>query len=600
MFCPNCGKKLQKSTKFCANCGASIHLKPEEAKSAPKRPKAARRISFLILGLIFIAFIAGLISTSKDLQFKNSTGVILAILATFFGIWLFVELLVVFLKSFVKLIALSVKKPAVGITLVIVLIASALAINWAVSDYKYKQISPNLALVQDNLTDLFVAKSVGDALAGGKSAPYSLETVGKNAQTVSDNLMNLKTASRLDDYKLAAADWANNIVTNSKDTKNWANLGQDPGPFTLKLTASQAQESLKVSAEKIVSLKDYGDDAIARGDKQAMRYVAAKLQVQNHWLEGIDQSTNPSFLSLKINPVYALGRKIPIVPQKRRNPCISKTVCTDNVKKIAQGVWRSALGYAIGEKDAGTSWDNSWKDAAPLIEASGHPISGTGITQGSQEKPKYPPAVQAFIDECGAKGGIIGGTGTVKERMPTTEDGRTCKYQNNACWDMLTYSGGRYMGGNPGCKEEGLLPKVAPVQEPPANPNNNNGNGPPVIPRVSSWDGTYSINANVGCNVPGIYSSGLLPSATRITVKGNRVFDAQGGSYPIDSSGQARMVININSSGISVQATQTYAFYQSGGQAQVKGNITVSGGGSVQGQGFSLNCSGSYSGQRVS
>ena len=167
---------------------------------------------------------------------------------------------------------------------------------------------------------------------------------------------------------------------------------------------------------------------------------------------------------------------------------------------------------------------------------------------------------------------------------------------------MLTYSGGRYMGGNPGCEERGLLPKIAAAEEPPTDPNGNDGNdgNGPKVPRLSSWDGVYSVNANMGCNVPGIYSSGLLPSATQFTVKGNRVFDDQGGSYSIDSSGQARMVINVSYSGISIQAVQTYAFYQSGGQAQVQGNISISGGGSVEGQSISLNCSGSYSGRRGS
>ncbi|MDO8486794.1 MAG: zinc-ribbon domain-containing protein [Candidatus Curtissbacteria bacterium] len=611
MFCIHCGNKVLKDTRFCSKCGEAVNTnssqeppkkpKPEETTSVAKRPPAARRISGLILVNIFLSIIAAFIFSSNDPQLKNSAGSILIIFLAFINIWLLVELLRVFFKSFVKFIRLSIKRPVVGIGLIAVVAALTLTLNWAIGDYNYKQIKPNLGLVQDNLAEAFVAKSVGDAIKNGKSAPYSIQKVGQNTQTVSGNLALIKSPSRLNDYKLAAGDWVDEIVTFSKEQKNWDALAQDPGPFTLKLTNGQAQSLLKESAEKIASLKDYGDDAIARGDREAMRYVAAKLQVQNHWLEGIDQSQDPSFFSLGINPVYALGRKIPVGTLKRRNPCISKTVCADNIKRITQGVYRSALGYMVGEKDANGSWDNTWKDAAPLIEASGFSTGGTGITQGDEEKPKYPPAVQAFISNCGAKGGTIGGTGTVKERMPTTEDGRTCKYQGGACWDMLTYSGSRYMGGNPGCPEQGLLPKITvPTEKPTTNPPNNNGNNPPVVPRVTSWDGVYNINANVGCNVPGIWSSGLLPSATRITVKGNRVYDAQGGSYPINSSGQARMVININFSGASIQAVQTYAFYQSGGQAQVKGNITVSGGGSVEGQSFSLNCSGSYSGQRVS
>jgi len=611
MYCASCGKKIPEKAKFCTYCGevADLDSKVSEApKTEKKPPSRGRKIASYIILIIIFSLLSAFAAESSDPSNK-SIAIIFGVGAGILWLFLLYELARVFFKSlggtgniFGKIFSFFVKKPKYAIGFLAILLILIVVFGMKISDFKYKQIKPNLDLIQDNLTELFVNKSVGDAIAAGKSAPYSLQKVGENAQTVSERLTALNSPSRLSDYQLAANDWADAMVTFSKDQKNWDTLGQDPGPFTLKLTNPQAQGLLKSSVEQIASLKDYGDDAISRTDKQAMRYIAAKLQVQSYWIDGIDQSTNPSFLSLEISPVYALGRKIPVGTLKRRNPCISKTVCAGDVKKMAQGVYRSALGYVVGEKDAGTSWDNAWKDAEPLIDASGYSMGGVGITQGDKNQPQYPPAVQAFFNECTSKGGIVGGTGGVKERLPTTEDGRTCKYQNGACWDMLTYSGGRYMGGNPGCPERGLVPRI--VQK---EPEPSDGSGPKPTSQVqptqkpqATWDGTYSVNANVGCNIPGIYSSGLLPSATNFTVKGNRVFDAQGGSYPIDSSGQARMVINVNASGISVQAVQSYAFYQSGGQAQVKGNITVSGGGAVEGQSFSLNCQGSYSGRRTS
>lgn len=80
---------------------------------------------------------------------------------------------------------------------------------------------------------------------------------------------------------------------------------------------------------------------------------------------------------------------------------------------------------------------------------------GPGITQGEPDEYEVTEDVQAFFDECTAKGGVIGGTGGVKAGLPTTEEGYTCWYENRDCWDFLTYSRERYMGGNPGCPEAG-------------------------------------------------------------------------------------------------------------------------------------------------
>jgi len=57
-------------------------------------------------------------------------------------------------------------------------------------------------------------------------------------------------------------------------------------------------------------------------------------------------------------------------------------------------------------------------------------------------------------------GGIVGGANQDKGRLPTTEAGYHCNYQQGAnnCWDYLTYSGGRFMGGDVGCREKNLIP----------------------------------------------------------------------------------------------------------------------------------------------
>lgn len=95
-----------------------------------------------------------------------------------------------------------------------------------------------------------------------------------------------------------------------------------------------------------------------------------------------------------------------------------------------------------------------------------------GVSQGTPDIFEVPADVQFFFDECHGKGGVITGTGGVKEGLPTTEEGYTCWYQNRECWDFLTYSKERYMGGNPKCPTANLIsPNTgavgAPVQTKP-------------------------------------------------------------------------------------------------------------------------------------
>ena len=93
-------------------------------------------------------------------------------------------------------------------------------------------------------------------------------------------------------------------------------------------------------------------------------------------------------------------------------------------------------------------------------------LAPVGITTGEPDEYVVTEDVQQFFDECTGKGGIITGKGGVKERLPTTEEGYTCWYQDRDCWDFLTYSKERFMGGNPGCPEANLVDKVVPVSKP--------------------------------------------------------------------------------------------------------------------------------------
>lgn len=610
MHCIHCGRKLPDEAKFCPDCGKTVQSLSENPLT--KKPSLATRlISLFIASAISSAAIVVVSGSSLARDGKNFLIVIFAFLLLFTGIFFWVEIIKLIFRHprllfspFKKLFMLFRARPKLIIPTLGVLAILVVVGQQLIHRQLYQQAFPKIEPIQTVLAEALVIKSVGDDIGKSRTpAGWSMKKVDQEIQTVAANLALIKPGILLGDYREQSALFMAGIKISAEGSMKWEELPDQPPYFRIALTDDELLGLFKDSLKRLADLKEFGDGAIKRGDRAGMRYIAAKLAVQDHFLNSLSLADDPSLLTSNL-AVYA---REPISPGsmagRKRNPCFGPNNCLVDATRIIPGVWRSALGYTVGEADAGKNWQESFKEAEPLIEASGYPIGGTGITQGDQDKPKYSPAVQSFMDGCKAKGGRVGGTGGVKERLPTTEGGYDCQYEQAAgqCWDRLTYSGGRYMGGNPGCPEQGLLPRppekpIEPSQpgEPTQAPDQRRTQ-PPVT--STSWDGVYDVNANVSCNVPGMWSSGLLPSATRITVKGNRVFDAQGGSYPINSSGQARMVINVSYSGVGVQAVQTFNFSRSG---TVSGNISLSGGGSVEGTGFSINCSGSFSGSRVS
>lgn len=141
------------------------------------------------------------------------------------------------------------------------------------------------------------------------------------------------------------------------------------------------------------------------------------------------------------------------------------------------------------------------------IAVNGDPVSApVGVTQGDPDEYEVPADVQAFYNECKTKGGVIQGSGGVKADLPTTEEGYTCWYQNRDCWDFLTYSRERYMGGNPGCPTQGLQPQqqINVPDQPPATPGQAQGGAQPqaqsaaqIIPPADNLIGTWTGSGNI-------------------------------------------------------------------------------------------------------
>src|SRR3989344_4353188 len=348
----------------------------------------------------------------------------------------------------------------------------------------YQDLAKDINFIQENTAEVFAAQSSGDEfLATGKAnidSEIFINAVNNKAANVITNLATLDVSEKdtLYDYNLSLKEWATEI-SSVHDIKNWEATFEEPRPFTMSLTNAEAQEALKVSIEKIEILKEFGDVAIIQNDKETLRYISAKLMAQLYWLKGLEASTNQSLFNLSYSKTaYAAFLPHPkrTWPTVRRNVCYKGVCITDFVRSIepaSKFAW-SAKTYSYKYGPASTKeWQDSWKDAKPLIESAGGqalPCFGC-VSEGQKEEAKYSPSVQSFFDECSQKGGTTGGG--VKERLPTTESGYSCNYPSgkSACWDLLTYSGGRYMGGNPGCPEQNLVPKViivAPTEEKPA------------------------------------------------------------------------------------------------------------------------------------
>lgn len=562
IYCSNCGEKLIEDSKFCPKCGSGIDA------ALSKKP-SSRFSKSKLTGFVLATTIAGFAlvfaveKNEKDLQIPIAVAFI--ILASFLGIWIIASIFKSLFKfskssfiSFKNLFRLFLKHPIIGTLILAIFAILIFALNQFVSDYEYKQINKSLGVVQDSAAEAALAKSEKD---------------GSAAKKVSDNLSKADPPRRLKNYTLSLKTWTDKIARSE-------NPADEPDPFSLSLTMDQAQDAFRASLAYITGLKTFGDDAIKRGDKQTMRYVAAKLLIQKHWLDGIANSQDPGFLSLSPGTVYALEGK-------RRNPCIAGgKVCLADAGRLVQGVYRSALGYGIGETGSNKDWADNWGKAAPITEAS------------DQSSSESTAPVQSFLDECKNKGGFIGGV--TKERLPTTEDGRTCRYQDSKCWDFLTYSGGRYKGGANGCEEQGLLPKPKPTPTPKPDTKQNQGQDQQIIePPVttSSWDGTYGVDADVECDLPSVVDIKQFPGLDHIAVSNNAI-TSQGGTFPIDSAGGAQASMNLSYGGATVQATQNYHFYRSNGENMVNGNFQMTGSSGAGNVSFTFSCQGTFSGKQ--
>jgi hypothetical protein len=257
--------------------------------------------------------------------------------------------------------------------------------------------------------------------------------------------------------------------------------------------------------------------------------------------------------------------------------------CVEEAIQTVNEIESLAVGLAVNKNSAYSEWDGKW-----------HDLEGLGVisTDSSQTNSSgHSPTVQAFYDSCGAKGGIVGGTGMVKDRLPTTEGGYTCEYKTDTprngmqkCWDFLTYSGGRYLGGNSGCPEQDIMPQVLENTK----------------SAVNEMDGTYHYSSNTTCSGD---LTGIPLSGSFTVSKGIASVPSVGVTFPIYSNGDAVTSYQQSVSGeggyMTASAVVYLHFSKQGGTYKVSFSGTMVGSGvSSDGRALSGNCTGSGGGSK--
>lgn len=512
MSCPHCGKEVSGKSKFCPECGKAL------GKKSP--PLMIQIICWVLLLFVPPIIITKLVS--QNFYSDDTQSLTIFALVYYFSIIIPIALWSRFIQKFPQKKNLI----HVTFLSIMLLIVASVVFSQSQLDYMRSMnrlpIIQNY-LVEATAAKLMGNSIMSGHSVKGVTFADIANTATISAQNL-ETVDRLSLARKLDDYDNVGITWIHEIADAAKNTYTWKKLSDQPADFKLALNDAVAKEWFKASVQNIQILKEFGDTAIKNKDKTTMLYIAAKLLVQEHWLSGIVHSQKASLLSFNlVSQVMARACapgepsfrpedcdpgtgtctpectvEQPVIPTQppvqqpvQQNPpaqnveenqpteeptptptseynytsetrdvCIGTTngsYCAQAAIQSVNEIAASAIGFVEDQLNAETAWDDAW-----------HNLETTaGISQGepTTSTAEHSPTVQAFYDSCTAKGSFVGGANQDKGRLPTTESGYHCNYKQgvNNCWDFLTYSGERFMGGDVGCKQMNLVP-LAPVQ----------------------------------------------------------------------------------------------------------------------------------------
>jgi len=616
MRCTKCHKFLPLFTKFCQKCGQPVD--PEKRKKSRRNLLLVCLIGYIIVTAIFFLLGSKYKSGAPENTYYNIAMITLTVLDFYFGVVLIIMLPVILIKKIIALFKYCYKHPKfLPIPLAIILIIGGAGYFYydSIGDFIhgifFSTVEDPIYLLQDNLTSAGAIKIYGDALKTAAPTAFTgkNDTVANTEQNIAQKITALQVSSKLAEYKKAATVWPGKIAQAADDLKTWSDLPKQPGDFNLTISSSKAKKYLEHTTEQLAVLKEFGDSAIKRGDRDAMAYLAAKLLVQDHWLNGLTHSKN-SFFAQAFTPALAYAgdeRKICYQVEKI-------DICADTVKQTIDDLYQSAYDYVLNKDKTAAAWTKAWNKTLNDTELT---LAITVETAAGKEQAKYTPTVQTFVDDCYAKGGAINNTKPESNQLPTGESGYRCDYKSgtNNCWDWLTYTGSSYTGGGNGCLEINLIPKDIA-----SSTKENNikltslsvqwqkqeavlqASAKPNLSQIK-WDGTYSESGTLKCvcAIPDFPSS--IPVNDDIKVVNNAVVDSTGKTAPINSQGQARLDSTTNSdfgNGITLKMVgQIYfQFSKSGNTLKFKASGKASGNISANGASVPINCTASAAGTK--
>lgn len=547
MFCSKCGVKIEKGNKFCPKCGHSISGEAKEPAEAAKHGKGCAWVCLIVIVIVLFSALSSYSGRIKNTpELKYGLYCLAALIILFIGWGLFKAI-----KNLIK--AFRTRPWKTGLTaglIIAVIVIPALLI----SSYSRRRLADNFGAFQNSLADVLNAKYLGDDIMADKSSA-SFSSVKAITQAAVDNMAKVKGD---DKYYQAIYDWASQINTVAASKKTWKNLPDPPSGIGEVLSSQAAKYQYQISLDRTVLLKDYGDWAIAKDDKDAMRQIAAELKAEETWQNNLADQFAIDF----INQAYAATNSVK-TPRASlpRGGCKGVMPCRRKTGPLISHLAQAARNFSVGSPGAAEEWKKDWDDFTKIVKINnGYNLEGLGVIQNGQAKQDISPMEQAFNSECQAKDGTTGGTGGVKDRLPITlsAGALNCDYKDGprACWDTLTRVGQRLMGGENGCAELNLLPKPAPV----AAPKNSAPTAtskpkaktttPTAKPATApNWDGNYNITmTKPNCDSP--------IELTVFQITGGAVNNLYGNNAPIDANGKATMV--------SGEMTMHFAFTENG------------------------------------
>lgn len=561
MRCKKCHKLLPIFSRYCSGCGTRVEL--------GQRLKAEWLMLFIIAlivtGTLGASYLLGDALRVPSLSSAVMTAAIVVMVLT-------VAFAILFCFAFVDLVRFALHNPKFIPLPLLALLLVAFGGYATYRSIDYSRTVQALPLLQYSLTEAAASKLMGDKLAEGKSAPsgYSWWKVQSSSQRTSRIVSELPVPGRLQDYKKAAVVWVAKMADVSKNPKDWSSIASEPGGFDLSINDSQARSFFASSLQDISALKEFGDTAIKNKDTQALRYVAARLLVQKHWLHNLALSVDPGFFALA--PIASARAAEP------RNICApgkdGKTVCLDGLLGEVDGLYRTSLDVLAAKEGAAIAWDAAWKNAQEK-GLTAH-ITAVGA--------KYSPTIQAFVDDCYGLGGELVDKLEFRDRIMTDEAGYVCNFLqgSNKCWRLLTYSGGLYSSGEGSCPQENMIPAsisapwpVEPESKKAAASQPGTKTPQPAKPKAVSWDGTYHVTGKMDCSGDITDLPPSIPVDTQITIVDNAVTDASGKTNRIDAQGRVTLSGTASVESLTMAYRTDYKFQMENGVATSRGNATA-------------------------